>query len=345
MAVPAPNVLPTQGEIDKAAAILQSDGLVAFPTETVYGLGADATSTVALERIFDAKGRPKTDPLIVHVDSIQQAAALGEMREPGSPAMRLAGEFWPGPLTVIVRRRRPAESGSLSDLVGGGGVTVGMRCPAHPTALALLASAGIPIAAPSANRFGRVSPTTADHVREELGNRVDLILDGGPTPLGIESTVVDCTAEIPRVVRPGGLALEDLQEFLGVVEFDERVSESPDRAATSPGVFAGHYAPRVSVVLVEGAQSQAEALRDLLLAEKINAKLLELPLMATEAAPVLYSRLREADHGSTDVLLASAFDPAGLGRAINDRLFRAAHGHIAPDASPDTVMGIVARVL
>ncbi len=330
---------PTPEEIRNAGELIRQGGLVAFPTETVYGLGADATSDDAINAVFDAKGRPRTDPLIVHVSSVTAANEVGDMGAPDSVAHRLAERFWPGPLSLILNRRE-----GISDLVGGGFGTVGVRCPAHPVALDLLDAAGVPLAAPSANRFGRVSPTDAGHVRDELGDSVDLLLDAGPTPLGIESTVVDCTQNPPAVLRPGALALEDIEDLLGEVTHSDRRATAPEESSTSPGTLAAHYSPLMPVVLVEGESALRDSVRAALGEQQVRAGLLELPSDPGEAAASLFALLRRADEESTDVLLAQTVDPAGVGRAINDRLFRAAHGHLVLDDGESTIMGIVARV-
>ncbi len=330
---------PTTEEIQNAGERIRQGRLVAFPTETVYGLGADATSDDAIKAVFDAKGRPWTDPLIVHVTSSAAANEVGDMGAPGSVARRLAERFWPGPLTLILERRR-----GISDLVGGGFATVGVRCPAHPVALDLLKAAGVPLAAPSANRFGRVSPTDAAHVRDELGDSVDLLLDAGPTPLGIESTVVDCTQNPPAVLRPGALPLEDIEEFLGEITHHGRRATASGRSSVSPGTLAAHYSPSIPVVLVEGESTLMDSVRTALGEQQLRAALLVLPSERGEAAASLYALLRGADEEPADVLLAQTVDPAGVGRAINDRLFRAAHGHLVLDDRESTIMGIVARV-
>ena len=344
------------GAIARAAALLAGGGLVAFPTETVYGLGADATSAVAVRRVFAAKGRPATDPLIVHVASIDEAEALGDLDAGDGSARRLAREFWPGPLTVVVPRRPP-----LAAEVGGGRHTVALRSPAHPVALDLIRAAGVPVAAPSANRFGRVSPTTAAHVVAELDGAVDLVLDGGPTPLGVESTVVACGEGAPRLLRPGGLTVEDLTAVAADLVVPPRVVQPESVPAGSPGVFLGHYAPSVPVVLVEGGAAVVGALAGALRAAGVAAAALALPTGAEAAARELYARLRELDAGLSigrpapgragasppvgpPVILAAATDPAGLGRAVNDRLYRAAHGHLATDASDATVRRIRERL-
>ena len=221
--------------IRQAAQILRSGGLVAFPTETVYGLGADATNADAVERIFTAKGRPGTNPLIVHVadESIARRYAAVWPEK----ASQLARAFWPGPLTLVL-----PKSPSIVDRATAGGKTVGLRVPDHPLALELLRAFGGAVAAPSANRSNRVSPTTAQHVRDELGGSVDLILDGGPCRVGIESTVLDLSGDVPAILRPGGLSRERIEAIIGPIHFRTQVLKV-QKSASSPGQLPIHYAP------------------------------------------------------------------------------------------------------
>lgn len=328
--------------IARAAGVIRAGGLVAFPTETVYGLGADATSAEAVNRIFSAKGRPASDPLIVHVASLTAAEAVGDLDAGGGLARRLVADLWPGPLTVVVPR------GPDGDVVAevGGGATVALRCPAHPVALRLLQLVVVPIAAPSANRFGRVSPTAAPHVLEELEGRVDLVLDGGSTPLGVESTVVAAADGRVEVLRPGGVSVEDLVATLGgdhdAVSVPDRLVVGAGGPAPSPGMLAGHYAPRVPMTLVDAGPRVLEQLARGLRAMGLAVDVVHLP-DGEGAARELYARLRALDHRGAEVALAGSVDPAGLGRAVNDRLFRAAHGHLAADATTSTVERIAAR--
>lgn len=321
---------PPPEPIRRAAAVLRAGGLVAFPTETVYGLGAHARDRGAVEAIFRAKGRPSTDPLIVHVPTV--AAARDVVADWPPLAGRLAEAFWPGPLTMVLPR-----GSDVPPEVAAGRATVAVRIPAHGVALALLAEAGVPVAAPSANRFGRVSPTTARHVVEELEGEFDLLLDAGPTTLGVESTVVDLTREVPEMLRPGGVTLEDLTAVIGEVRHRERAVTAPDEAASAPGELLRHYSPRTPMALVDGGGHLAEQLRRTLAARGVRVEVLDLPGDATEAARRLYATLRAADASGAELLLAPSFDPAGLGRAVNDRLYRAAHGRVVLDAAPGTV--------
>lgn len=221
-------------EIARAAGILRAGGLVAFPTETVYGLGANALDEAAVNRIFEAKGRPYSSPLIVHVATIEMARALA--LEWSEKAELLAEHFWPGPLTIVVPKRP-----DLPDRVTAGLPSVGLRMPAHPVAKALLEAAQIPIAAPSANRFTELSPTTAEHVRESLGERVDMILDGGPCTVGIESTVISLAGPAPRILRPGMVSQTEIERIIGPVE--------TGAGAESPGQHPRHYSPRTPIIL------------------------------------------------------------------------------------------------
>ena len=329
--------------IRRCADALVAGELVAFATETVYGLGADARSHDAVRGVYEAKGRPASDPLIVHVGDIAAAAALGDLDAGVGHGRQLAEAFWPGPLTVVVPRK-----GDLAAEVSGG-ATVGLRCPAHPHALELIGEAAMPVAAPSANRFGRVSPTEASHVVAELSGRIQWVLDSGPTPLGVESTVVQCVGHTARLLRPGGVAVEDLLEVLGpsAMDVSETVVTRDDAVAESPGTAISHYSPSMPLVLCDGGEVVAAELTRALGAEGVSVRRLVLA-PGDGAARELYSRLRALDEPGVqppaDIALAVTVDPAGLGRAVNDRLFRAAHGHIAAKADSHTVCAILARL-
>lgn len=328
---------PDPVALARAAAIMRGGGLVAFPTETVYGLGAVVDHDAALAAVFAAKGRPVTDPLIVHAadrDGFADVVAGWDDRAEG-----LARRFWPGPLTLVVPRGPAA-----GDRVTAGGAGVGVRVPAHPTALALLRTVGRPVAAPSANRFGRVSPTAAQHVLEELDGRIDAVVDAGPTPLGVESTVLDLTGAVPRVLRPGGVTLEDLREALGPVEHAERRSVAPGVAAASPGQLLAHYAPSTPLVLAEGGVAARDAAVAAMSERTPGVEALELPEDAGAAAQRLYGALREADRRGARLLVAATLDPEGLGRAVNDRLFRAAHGRLLTDPGATSVDHLLAAL-
>lgn len=325
--------------VRRGAEILSAGGLVAFPTETVYGLGADATDDAAVGRIFGVKGRPTADPLIVHLPSIREAARWGELGVGRGDGLRLAREFWPGPLTLVVPRRP-----GLSDLVGKGLATVGLRVPAHPVALELLRATDGPVAAPSANRFGRVSPTTAGHVVDELGDRIDLVIDGGSCPLGVESTVVILGEDPPQLLRPGGLVVEDLRSVVPDLVVPDGEAGPPEAPAVSPGTMLAHYAPSVPLTLVDARRTVTVELLAAVRAEGLEVVELRLPDDPVEAAGILYSALRGLDSGGGELALATALDGTGLGRAVNDRLFRAAHGHVVSECDADSVGRILARV-
>lgn len=328
---------PGTDGITRATEALLAGRLVAFPTETVYGLGAVMDDRAALAHVFTAKGRPATDPLILHVAAVEQIAEL--VTDLPTGAELLADRFWPGPLTLVLPR-----SAAVPDEVVAGGPNVAVRLPSHPVALALLRAVGRPVAAPSANRFGRISPTTAAHVVAELDGRIDLIVDGGATTLGLESTVLDLSRPVPRLLRPGGVTLEDLRDVLGRVEHQDREVVDESDAAAAPGQFLRHYAPTTPLVLVQGA---AELLADLhagLTNAGVTVAVVTLADAPDEAARALYAQLRDADAGDAELLLVRAHEPSGLGRAVNDRLFRAAHGRVVADRSAATIERLV-RVL
>ena len=310
-------------EILRAVDVLRAGGLIALPTETVYGLGADASNDLAVRRIFAVKGRPSSHPLIVHVASVERAREWAtSLTDAGE---KLAHAFWPGPLTLIVER-----SARASDAVTGGQDTVGLRVPAHPLALDLLSAFGGGIAAPSANRFGRVSPTTAEHVRSELGAEVDLVLDGGPSRVGVESTIVDVTCDPPRLLRPGGVAREAIEAVLG----QRLVLATHATDVRAPGMLESHYAPRAGLWLVSAEEVFAEAVRRRdagarvvviapgLLPLPEGVARLTVPTDEAGFARVLYAHLRDAD-ALGDLILAVPPPESGLGLAVRDRLQRA----------------------
>ena len=328
---------PGPDDVASAAEALRAGRLVAFPTETVYGLGAVMDDRAALARVFTVKGRPATDPLILHVAAVEQLAELVTDLPPA--AELLAERFWPGPLTLVLPR-----SAAVPDEVVAGGPSVAVRLPSHPVALALLRTVGRPVAAPSANRFGRISPTTAAHVMAELDGRIDVVVDGGPTTLGLESTVVDLSGRVPRLLRPGGVTLEDLRGVLGTVEHVEREVVDESDAAAAPGRFLRHYAPTTPLVLVQGGPDlQADLVAGLRNAG-VAVGAVELPEDADDAARRLYAQLRVADAGGAELLVVRAHEAHGLGRAVNDRLFRAAHGRVVADPTPATIERLL-RVL
>ncbi len=294
---------------------MRTGRLVAFPTETVYGLGGDATNNHAVAAIFAAKARPRFNPLIVHVRDLAEAEALAAFN---SPARRAAARFWPGPLTLVLPRQPGA---GLSLLASAGLDTVAIRVPAHPVAQALLRDADRPIAGPSANRSGRVSPTSAAHVAEDLGDDVALILDDGPTPLGLELTVVDFSSGAPALLRPGAVTFEALTEVLGPIAV-------PGSALPkSPGMLASHYAPRLPVRLAAVEARPGEAL--LAFGPDAPPGFTEVLWLSrssdlTEAAANLFAMLRRLDRPSFTGIAVMPVPEHGLGRAINDRLRRAA---------------------
>lgn len=315
----------------EAGATLRQGGLVAMPTETVYGLAANAQDGRAVARIFSAKERPAFDPLIVHVPSLDQAECYASF-DPVSH--RLAKAFWPGPLTLVLERR---PEGGIGDLVTSGLPTVGMRVPAKPAARALLREAGVPLAAPSANRFGSVSPTTAAHVMEELGGRIDAILDAGPCECGIESTVVKVENGLPVILRLGALSVAAIARELGLREAAIEVrqgSSRPGEAMPAPGMTDRHYAPRTKLRLVgESELSHRPAARVGLLAFSeprpgFHAmEVLSESGDSVEAAANLFADLRLLDSAGCSEIwaeFAPVNAPGGLGAAINDRLKRAA---------------------
>ena len=315
----------TGDEIAAAASVLRRGGLVAFPTETVYGLGADATNVAALRRLYAVKGRPADHPVIVH---LADARALDDWAaEVPGPARALADAFWPGPLTVILRR-----SARVPDEVTGGRDTVGLRVPDQPVARALLRAFGGGVAAPSANRFGRVSPTTAADVIADLGADVDVVLDGGPCRVGVESTIVDCTADPPVIARVGGVPREAVEAVL-----DRPVAVADGGAVAAPGTLAAHYAPRARVHVVDSAEAGARAAALLAAGHAVGVlalepptglppevEVLDAPADVDEYARVLYARLREADTRALDDLLVVPPSGRGLGAAVVDRVRRAA---------------------
>ncbi|MFJ6484564.1 MULTISPECIES: L-threonylcarbamoyladenylate synthase [unclassified Streptomyces] len=313
-------------DIERAADVLRAGGLVALPTETVYGLGADVEDPIAVARIFQVKGRPASHPLIVHIAAADELDAWVE--EVPAAARLLAEHFWPGPLTLVLRRghRVPLEATD-------GLETVAVRVPDHPVALALLSAFGGGITAPSANRFGSVSPTTADHVRAELGDAVDFVLDGGSCQVGVESTIVDVTGETPSILRPGGVTREDLEAVLGHPVVVPSTSD-----VRVPGQHPSHYAPRARVVLVEPEKVVAEAELAQQAGHQVGVLLpppladaavkahvvVPLPGSLDAYAHGLYGFLRELDQQGCDLIVASLPVEEGLGLAIANRLRRAA---------------------
>jgi len=313
--MPAPTSAATPQAIAEAAAHLRAGRLVAFPTETVYGLGGDATNERAVAEIFSVKGRPRFNPLIVHVPGLVQAEDFAVFN---AAAHRATARFWPGPLSLVLPRR---EGCGLSLLASAGLDTVAIRVPDHPVAQALLRATGRPIAAPSANRSGRVSPTEAAHVAEELGDKITLILDGGATPVGLESTVLDLSGESPALLRPGAVTLEQLAALLGPL------APPAASAPKSPGMLRSHYAPDLPVRLEATEARPGEAL--LALGPDAPPGFAEVLWLSrsgdlAEAAANLFVMLRRLDRPCFTGLAVMPIPERGLGRAINDRLRRAA---------------------
>lgn len=306
----------TGQQIREAAQLLRDGGLVAFPTETVYGLGANALDFLAVSRIFAAKGRPQTSPLIVHVSSIQMARELAA--EWPESAQRLAERFWPGPLTLVVRKK-PV----IPDIVTAGLPTVGLRMPAHPVALALLREAGIPVAAPSANRFTQLSPTTVEHVRRGLGRRVGYVLDGGSCEVGIESTVVSLVGEVPAILRPGGVPRGEIESVVGPVA----TGILPDEGAhPSPGMHPQHYSPMTPLHLVEDGNVPEQgkgAYLQLRSAPLHAATVVTMPQDPREYAAKLYATLHELDDRGYDWIAVESPEETAEWEGVLDRLKRA----------------------
>jgi L-threonylcarbamoyladenylate synthase len=335
---------PDATAIARAADCLRRGGLVAFPTETVYGLGVHALDPEAVRRLFAAKGRPANDPLIVHVDSVDRIHDL--VLHVPETAVSLAARFWPGPLTLVLPR-----SSRVPDEVTAGLHTVAVRVPAHPVALTLLTAAAVPVAAPSANLFSRPSPTRASHVLDDLNGRIDLVIDGGPTDVGVESTVLDLSGEPPTILRPGAISLEMLQMILPRVE--RRTSTDHGRSAMpSPGMLDRHYSPRAPLTLYEGdaRAAVAQLVRDACAATAAGARVgimavdedrealadlagagarVTIAYLGSEhdlatVASRLYAVMRELDASGVDRILVRAFPgEEGLATAIQDRLRRA----------------------
>jgi L-threonylcarbamoyladenylate synthase len=333
---------PDPATIARAAGVLRAGGLVAFPTETVYGLGASAMDATALRRIFTAKQRPTSDPIIAHIADPAQLDLLA--REVPTEARQLARHFWPGPLTLILRR-----AAGVPGLIAEGLDTIAVRMPAHPVARALIEAAGVPVGAPSANTFTRPSATTADHVLEDLDGRIDLLLDGGPAPIGLESTVVDLTSERTRVLRPGGTPLEALRDLIPCIELAPSYAQHAT-ATASPGQLLKHYSPNAQVLLYRGEESAVVARLQGAIADlqargrSVGALVVDEDAGHVTAADHigrlgsaqdlalvarnLFAALRELDRRGVDTIIVRDFGAAGLGAALSDRLLRAAEGAV-----------------
>jgi L-threonylcarbamoyladenylate synthase len=315
-------------DVLEAAQMLAAGKVVAFPTETVYGLGADAANPDAVSRIFRIKGRPEDHPLIVHLAAVEQLSEWAQ--EIPDEAYLLAEQFWPGPLTLILRR-----DGRVSDTVTGGQNTVGLRVPEHPVALELLRRFGGGVAAPSANRFGRISPTTARHVLEELGDQLELIIDAGPSRIGLESTIVSLAGREPVLLRPGAISAEELEKALGSGRLGRLVGKARSR---TPGMLPSHYAPLTSFRIMEQALLRETLQRLLAAGKKVvvmtfpargvlvpdNIALQIMPENPAEYARELYAVMRGLDNGDYDCILADAPPDTPPWQAVRDRLYRAA---------------------
>jgi len=305
-------------DINFAADILRRGGLVAMPTETVYGLAANALNPRAVISIFEAKNRPAFDPLIVHIGDLEQVAEVAS--EYPVAAQKLTEQYWPGPLTIVLKKRD-----TIPDIVTSGLQTVGVRMPRHPLTLRLLRKIGFPVAAPSANPFGYVSPTTAEHVADQLGDRIEYILDGGPCDVGVESTIVSFAEEKPRILRAGGLIIEDIRNIVGDVD----VVDGSDFMPSAPGMLSEHYKPTIPVYLgdipamaktVPGDNHAALGFKS---TYGLKGEVLSPEGDMHEAAKNLFAAIRRLDAGGYDAILAEKVPDEGLGKAINDRLTRA----------------------
>lgn len=316
MSQQARRLASTPDDVAEAAKLLREGGLVAFATETVYGLGADATSPAAVAKIYAAKGRPSFNPLIAHVHDMTAARREGRFSD---LATRLADAFWPGPLTLVLP---VADDGGVCELARAGLDTIALRMPAHAIARDLIARAGRPIAAPSANRSGHVSPATADHVLEDLGATIDAVLDCGPTPVGVESTIIGCVGERPVLLRPGGVAREDIERLVGPL------AQPKTGKIAAPGMLASHYAPRARVRLDATSLAPGEAGLDFAgrFGGGQGGLVLDLSPKGdlAQAAANLYVHLRRLDASGARSIAVAPIPSAGLGEAIADRLRRAA---------------------
>jgi L-threonylcarbamoyladenylate synthase len=312
----------TPSEIDRAAQLLRAGRLVAFPTETVYGLGANALDAEAVARIFAVKRRPATSPLIVHVASIEMARSLAAAWP--EIADCLAQKFWPGPLTLVVEKRS-----AIPDIVTAGLSTVGLRMPAHPVAQALIKAAAIPLAAPSANRFTELSPTTAEHVRHglagEIGTEVDFVLDGGPCQVGIESTVLSLVGPVPVLLRPGAISRSELEALIGPVALASEVQSGPHPA---PGMHLRHYSPHTKLLLATDGkvpdQGKGIYLQHQHPPSRMDVEIHKMPQSPGDYAAALYGVLHQADAGHYDWIAVELPPRTPAWEAIHDRLKRAA---------------------
>jgi len=327
-----------RGSISQAAAIIKKGGIVAFPTETVYGLGADAFNPLAVARVFEVKKRPDFDPLIVHVAHLADLERL--TIEIPSQAKTLMERFWPGPLTVVLLRKE-----EVPDIVTSGLPTIAVRMPRHPITLKLIEMAGCPIVGPSANPFGYLSPTHAEHVRDQLGDQIDFILDGGPCEIGVESTILSFADSVPTLLRPGGVPLETIESAIGGVEISPPAKERP----TAPGMLPRHYAPHTPIVL-DWNEQEIDSYQDkkfgFLAYQKTrnNLKFHHVEVLSQkgdllEAAANLFAAIHRFDALNLDFILVEAVPEDGLGRAIMDRLRRASTMISVNGDSPSSFRG------
>ncbi|HHY73836.1 MAG TPA: threonylcarbamoyl-AMP synthase [Bacillus bacterium] len=329
--------LTANPQIKEAALWITEDEVVAFPTETVYGLGANALSDKAIAKIYEAKGRPSDNPLIVHIANREQLINLVENIP--DTAQKLMAVFWPGPLTIIFK-----SNVAVSEKVTAGLKTVAVRMPDHPIALAIIEAAAVPLAAPSANLSGKPSPTKAAHVLHDLNGRIAGVLDGGPTGVGLESTVIDCTITPPMILRPGGVTKEQIEAEIGPVAVDKSLLEK-DESPKAPGMKYTHYAPKAPLLVVEGSNTFIETL---IKEQQQNGK--KVGMLTTEenkhdynadvivacgyredlktVAQHLYDSLRALDEKNIDIIFSESFPQSGVGVAIMNRLFKAAGGHV-----------------
>ena len=309
---------PLRAEIQHAAGLLRAGRLVAFPTETVYGLGANVLDEAAVRRIFEAKGRPSTSPIIVHVSSIEMARKVAS--EWPEVAQRLAQKFWPGPMTLVLKKQAAVPA-----IVSAGLDTVGVRMPSHPVALALIEAAQVPVAAPSANRFTQLSPTTAQHVRDGLGDRVDYVLDGGPCSVGIESTVLSLAEYAPVLLRPGGVSRQQIEALIGPVS---QQTAATGEAHPAPGLHPRHYSPRTKLALVRDGNVPREGSGAYLQIHHPPAgnarEVVRMPPEAQEYAARLYQTLHDLDVRGYDWIAVEAPPDTPEWEAVRDRLKRAA---------------------
>jgi L-threonylcarbamoyladenylate synthase len=332
------NLSTTYPHITQAAHLLRENEVVAFPTETVYGLGANACSDEAVRKIYQAKGRPSDNPLIVHIASVDKLDEI--VKDIPDYAYKLINEFWPGPLTLIL----PKKGDLLSTLVTAGLDTVGVRMPSHPIALSLIREADVPIAAPSANQSGKPSPTHASHVYHDLNGKISGIIDGGATGVGVESTVLDCSSSVPTILRPGGVTKEQLESVIGEVQLDQALIEE-GLAPKSPGMKYTHYAPNAPVVIVNGRHEFIQKVIDqhqkegkkvgVLTTEESSNQLHADKVIACGSranlqtvAAELYDVLRKFDDEEVDIIFSESFPQIGVGEAIMNRLLKAAGNQV-----------------